>query len=68
MNIKQIREKYNLSQTKLAKKSNLAQSTIHYIETGQKSPTVATLKKISAALGIPINELIEGAEKQNDNL
>ncbi|MBK9293907.1 MAG: helix-turn-helix transcriptional regulator [Oligoflexia bacterium] len=44
----------DLSQADLAKKSGLSQSTIAHIENGKKDPSVATLKKIAAALDVHI--------------
>jgi len=47
-----------LSQDKLSKAADLAFHTIVKIESGETSnPTIDTVKKISAALGININDL-----------
>jgi len=56
--VKELREKLNMSQLELARKAKVAQSTIHYIETGQKSPTYRVLKKLAAALGVTVSELL----------
>ncbi|NPV80695.1 MAG: helix-turn-helix transcriptional regulator [Firmicutes bacterium] len=57
--IKALREQRRLSQQELAKAAGVAQASIHYIETGQKSPTVRTLDKLAAALGVPVSELLD---------
>lgn len=65
--IKNIRKVLGLSQKELAMKAGLSQATIHYIETGQKSPTERTLKKISMAIGIPIYKLMTEEIKEGVN-
>jgi len=57
--LKEIRLTQNLSQQELAKKAGVGQSTIHYIESGVKSPTFKVLEKLAAALGVSVAELIE---------
>lgn len=57
--IKTLREQKNMSQHSLANLAGVAQSSIHYIETGQKSPTVKLLEKIAVALNVSIVELLD---------
>lgn len=57
--LKQIRQKKNLSQTKLSKLSNVPQTTISNIERDICSPTIDTLNAITKALKIKINNLLE---------
>ncbi|MEW6663032.1 MAG: helix-turn-helix domain-containing protein [Bacillota bacterium] len=57
--LKELREQKELSQQGLARKAGVAQSSIHYIETGQKSPTIKVLAKIAAALNVNVSDLIE---------
>ena len=57
--LKEIRLKAKLSQQELAKKAGIGQSTIHYIETGHKSPTYKILQKLANALDVSLNELLE---------
>jgi transcriptional regulator with XRE-family HTH domain len=52
----EMREECNLSQTALAKKAQIAQSTLSYIEKGESSPNIIQLDKICIALGITLNE------------
>jgi len=63
-NLRKFREKKGLWQYELAKKANVPQSAIHYIEAGQRSPTVKTLQKLAAALEVSVNELLEDNVQQ----
>jgi transcriptional regulator with XRE-family HTH domain len=56
--LKQIRETLMLSSSKLAKQSGLSQSFICRIESGEKQPTLETLRKLSQGLGISLGELL----------
>ena len=58
--IKKLREKLRLSQEKLARLADVSNNTIINIESGkQQNPTVDTIKKISKALNVSIEELIK---------
>jgi len=57
-NIKKIRKKNGLTQTRFAKKLNISQQLVSRIEKGHENPSVITLKKIASALSIQIDELI----------
>lgn len=59
MDIKKFRMDKKMSQASLAKASGLAQSTICYIETGQKNPSVKTAMKLADALGVDLASLIK---------
>ena len=52
--LKYLRERRNLSQTELAKASQVSQSTIAQIESGRKDPSISTIKKIASALDVHI--------------
>ena len=52
--LKKIREEKNLSQAELAKKANVSQSMIAYIERGTKSPTINLASIIAEALGVKL--------------
>ena len=62
--LKELRIKKGLSQQRLAKLARVPQSTIWYIEQGQRSPTLKTLEKLAKALEVHIQELVS----QNDSL
>ncbi|MGI5879547.1 MAG: Ig-like domain-containing protein [Syntrophomonadaceae bacterium] len=63
--LKQIRESQMLSASKLSKQSGLSQSFIWRLESGEKQPTLESLRKLSRGLGISIGELL-GAELLNE--
>jgi transcriptional regulator with XRE-family HTH domain len=58
--IKMLRQKARLSQDELARKSDVAYTTLTKIETGViKSPSVFVVEKIAKALDVSIEELIK---------
>lgn len=57
--IREIREKKNLSQEKLAKLSGVSSSHIGYIENGDREPTISVLCKIAKALNVDIKDLFK---------
>ena len=59
-NLREIREQKKLSQEKLARLADVANNTVIKIESGKnQNPKLETLKKISKALGISVDELIK---------
>lgn len=57
--IKALRQKVGLSQDELARKSDVAYTTLTKIETNViKSPSVFVVEKIAKALGVSIDNLI----------
>lgn len=57
--VKQLREKLELSQEKLARLADVSNNTIINIEAGkQDNPTIGTLKKVAKALNVPVEDLI----------
>ncbi|SFH10055.1 Ig-like domain-containing protein [Desulfotomaculum arcticum] len=56
--LKQIRESRMLSTSKLSKQAGLSQSFIWRMESGEKQPTLETLKKLSQGLGMSLGELL----------
>ena len=60
-NIKKFRQKRKLTQDTLARLANIPYTSITKIETGViKKPSVQAAAKIAKALGISIDELMEG--------
>jgi transcriptional regulator with XRE-family HTH domain len=58
-NIKNLRKRKNFSQEKLARMADVANNTIIKIESGEnQNPTLKSLRKISMALGVSINDLL----------
>ena len=59
-NIKAIRQKKGLSQDKLAKLADVTHTTLVKIESGANdNPTIKTLKKISDALEVTLDDLMK---------
>lgn len=57
--VKQLREKMDLSQEKLARLADVSNNTVINIEAGkQDNPTIDTLKKVAKALGVSVEDLI----------
>ena len=56
--LKRRGERAKLSQGALAKKAGIAQSTLSYIEKGEKSPTMDTVVAICDGLKISVLELL----------
>lgn len=63
LKVKAFREAKGFTQTELAIKAEVPQSTISDIESGtRKNPGIYTIRKISAALGVSVSDLL-GEEK-----
>lgn len=58
-NIRRIRKSKGIFIKDLSAKSGISLTSIHYIESGVNSPTVKTLEKLAAALGVTVGELLE---------
>jgi len=57
--LKERREEKHLTQAALADKVGVSQAYIAKLEGGdKKNPTLALLKKIAKALGVPVTELL----------
>lgn len=53
-----LRNSRNMSQRQLAERAGIPRSTITHIESGAGNPSLANLAKLSAALGVGIEELL----------
>lgn len=60
--LRRIREREGLSRAALAAKSGLNPATVNRIEAGERSPTVATLEKLAAALEVEMSEFFPKAQ------
>lgn len=58
------REAQGMSMNQLGSLSGLDQVTISRIEKGERSPTLRSLVKIAAALGVTLSELLHEAEAE----
>jgi len=58
--IKELREEKRMSQTDLAKLSEVTQSYVAMLETGEKlNPSLDVLKRLAKALKVPVTDLLE---------
>jgi transcriptional regulator with XRE-family HTH domain len=58
--IKELRQERQLQQRQLAEKAELTPSMVSQIESGRLTPSLHTLGRIAAALGVPIATLFDG--------
>ncbi|MHA1241812.1 MAG: helix-turn-helix transcriptional regulator [Promethearchaeota archaeon] len=63
--IKELRARYNLTQSDLAKMVNVRRETILYIEKGKYNPSLVLAHKISKALNSEIDEVFLFADDQD---
>ena len=63
--LRDLRKKYNLSQSDLAKILNLSQNAISRYEKGEADPDLETLKKISQFFKVSIDYLLDNEIKNN---
>ncbi|WP_078379223.1 helix-turn-helix domain-containing protein [Sutcliffiella halmapala] len=64
-NIRQYRERANLTTNELALKLRVGTATIEKYESGQHVPDVQTILKISTVLDVPASELLESINQTN---
>ena len=55
--IKKYREDLGLTQTEVASRANIAQSSLSQFENGSKIPSAVTLKTLSEIFGVTPNDL-----------
>ena len=61
--IKAYRLARGFSQTGLARRAGVPQGTLSRIEGGHQVPSTGTLGRLAAALGAPVDELLQAAEQ-----
>jgi transcriptional regulator with XRE-family HTH domain len=57
-NLFNLRTKQKFTQAELSRRSKVSQTYISELEANKKQPTYPILKKLAAALGVSISELI----------
>lgn len=62
-NIVAARIKADLTQAQLAKKANMSQSFISYVEGGQRTISIENAETLSEVLGVPLCKLLHSSEK-----
>ncbi len=58
-NLKRIRTKKAISQTKIARELDIDRAFISNIENGKTNPTLSTIAKLAKVLGVSANELLK---------
>jgi transcriptional regulator with XRE-family HTH domain len=66
--LRQEREKRGISMNIIAERAGLSQQMISYVEREMRNPTLETLLRISAAIGIDLSEVIKRATKEAGKL
>lgn len=61
-NLRRLREDLNLSQEEVAHRSGLDRTYISGCERGVRNPTLATVEKISSALGVQPDHLLRDTQ------
>ncbi len=56
--VKALRLQQELTTTELARRAGMAPPNLHRLERGVHEPTLATLKRIAEALGVPVDTLM----------
>ena len=58
--LKTLREQKGMTQEQVAKKAGVTRFYVSQLETGlRKNPSVPVLRRLAAALGVPVAELLE---------
>jgi ribosome-binding protein aMBF1 (putative translation factor) len=60
---RRLREQRGWSMAQLAERALLHRSSIHLVEHGQRGLSIAAGARISAALGVPLSEVVASAEE-----
>ncbi len=66
--IKELREKFHLTQAELATKLNVSDKTVSKWETGKGYPDISLLEPIAMVFGVSITELMSGNAVSNVNV
>ena len=64
MKLKEIRESKNLTQSELADSVGVTQGVVSMWEIGLCKPALDNIKKIAAALGVTVDELLADPEEK----
>ena len=66
--IKELREKYHMTQAELAEKLNVSDKTVSKWETAKGYPDIALLEPIAKVFGVSVTELLSGQAINNVNI
>lgn len=59
MQIKEIRKAQNLTMKQVSERSDISESMLSLIESGKRTPSVRSAKRIAAALGVEWTKFFE---------
>ena len=62
--VQRLRKAYNLSLSELAEQSGVAKSIISQLERNETNPTLATIWRLSQALDVSIERVLQGSEDE----
>jgi transcriptional regulator with XRE-family HTH domain len=57
--LREARERALMTQRELAERADITPSTVNRLETGVQAGRISTIRKITAALGVSADELID---------
>jgi transcriptional regulator with XRE-family HTH domain len=63
--LRRLRGAAQLSLRSLAEKTGFSASFLSQVENGQASPSIASMERIAAALGVTMGQIFDGTEHQN---
>ena len=67
MMLKVIRIKNGFSQDALARKAHMSQTFLSNVERGKADPSLSTLKRLAAALGVTVCDLVRDERPMRRN-
>ena len=65
--IRQLRTERGLSQEELGLRAEIHPTWISHLESGRNNPAWGSVRRIAAALGVPLSELAALAEELDEN-
>src|SRR5438552_2661246 len=68
MTIRRLRESRQFSLKEVAARSGLTQSFLSQVERNLTSPSVASLRKVAQAFGVPLTELFQGPARPENRV
>ena len=66
--LREEREKHGLSMNVVAERAGLSQQMVSYVEREMRNPTLETLLRIAAAIGIDLATILSRATKETRKL
>ena len=66
--INEIRKIRGYTREKLSELADISVQFVWYIEKGQKSMTIATLRRVAAALNVTTDYIVNGSEPFSENI